>query len=174
MSIDWNKAPEWATHYGEETETHCASWFRVIGGKVCSYAPADEHPLICRTALEGDAYYHQVSDLLAPWTGEGPPPVGAHIEWCGNSGGYWVRAQIIAVDDAQVVIQNDKDQEYRPGLFEVKDCALTTFRPIRTPEQLADAERQEAIQQMREAVGSLNAYPFEELYDAGYRKVVES
>ncbi|MOA09956.1 hypothetical protein D3C78_1298210 [compost metagenome] len=55
----------------------------------------------------------------------------------------------------------------------------STFRPVRTPEQIKAEEREKAIVEMAEtmhaAIGfGVNRADCEALYDAGYRKQVES
>ena len=54
------------------------------------------------------------------------------------------------------------------------DAVCCCFRAdmVRTPEQALAEEREAGITQMREIIGSLNAHPFAELWDAGYRKQV--
>lgn len=42
--IDWSKAPYWATHFGPDTETHVAAWYRVDELGVRGFcADADPH-----------------------------------------------------------------------------------------------------------------------------------
>lgn len=111
-----------------------------------------------------------------PWNGEGLPPVGTvcTIE-CETPHKRWKKH----VGEQVVIIAHSTGYEGNPtAVYKVLDAedseyhALReqAFRPIRTPEQIAAEERDTAVQEMREIAGSKNAWPFEQLYDAGYRK----
>lgn len=47
--IDWGKAPNWATHFGEENERYVAAWYRVDESGVREFASPDlsEHHPCC-------------------------------------------------------------------------------------------------------------------------------
>lgn len=97
---------------------------------------------------------------LTPWTGDGLPPVGVEVEWheCQQTG--WQRVTVLAYhgDEAWIAPAG------KPSIV-VGNPA--NFRPIRTPEQIAEEERNAAIVE----IGRL----FSEggpaaIYFAGYRK----
>ena len=159
MSIDWREAPEgWRL-----VPVHPTQEMRAAAGRAESNHTANR-----KTFFAGDAWVPMVANapkyVADQWQGEGLPPVGQDAEFKGHDG-QWLPGQYIGQFNGQMVVGCHKT-----GV--VGFLSSEEFRPIRTPEQIAADERQEAIQQMREAAGSSNAYPFEQLYDAGYRKVV--
>lgn len=96
------------------------------------------------------------------WNGEGLPPVGtvcerniAHSAWC--------KTKILAVtpEGGNVAYQDMAGQLGWSG------CA-SSFRPIRTPAQLAAEEREEAIKQFMQ-IGDIYWDTASALYDAGAR-----
>jgi hypothetical protein len=166
--IDWKSAPEGATHFGPETDTHCESWYRVEGGKIISFVPTGDYPFVLTKAQAGSGYYHAIDELIEPWTGEGLPPVGTVCERHA-SGDLWERARI-------------KYQQANICVWEVFGLAVErcsdsahqmVFRPIRTPEHIAAAEREETLQEIASTIGRVTFYEdAEALYALGYRKQV--
>ncbi|QXZ11698.1 hypothetical protein KVQ82_16530 [Pseudomonas sp. AO-1] len=104
-----------------------------------------------------------------PWNGEGLPPVGAEIEAMMRRNMHddyaWHRAKVV-----HGALPHSPGEVLVFGLETTSPSWVDEFRPIRTPEQIAAEERDTAVQEMREIAGSKNAWPFEQLYDAGYRK----
>lgn len=107
------------------------------------------------------------------WDGEGFPPAGTTCELRVKNGG-WGNASIKYMSKTQCVwlwINENPDQiEYSREPWKME------FRQIRTPEQIAQQERQAAIEEM-DAVFSSNFEGhrkdgLQALYDAGYRKQV--
>ena len=169
--IDWNTAPEWATHYGPENDSYCESWYRVADGKIVEFAEVGSAIGIRQPANQGECFYHPIEDLIALWTGEGLPPVGTVCEWKGTHGGYWVGCEVVALSQSQFVLRHSDSSKYRPGQFEVfsADPVQIQFRPIRTPEQIAAEKRSKAI---REIQADLDV-PLRiaiRAYEKGYRK----
>ena len=108
------------------------------------------------------------------WNGEGLPPVGTVCEYTSNGGLNWRETSVLFIDEQVVLLSGYT-------LYKLVDPDIA-FRPIRTPEQIAADERSKAIEQMvYGAVGcerdGQNTKAFlicGFLYDAGYRKQVES
>lgn len=106
----------------------------------------------------------------AAWIGEGLPPIGTtcqmtHEAW-GNRG--WEQVKILYIS-AEYAITTDGHSEQHWHIRNV------TFRPIRTPEQIAAEKREAAITELREVISNAakdDAYGWlaAELHDAGYRK----
>lgn len=164
--IDWSKAPQWATHYGPDSDCYCESWYQVIDGKIVAFSEADSAVCVRQQANQGECFYHPIEDLIARWTGEGLPPVGTVCEAWHNG-------------CAQGVVQ----VRYSGGcmvLWNVKlkheQCSASenyTFNPIRTPEQIAAEEREKAIDAIQDDL-SLSPecrYIAKRVYESGYRKV---
>lgn len=113
------------------------------------------------------------------WDGKGLPPVGVECECCYTSPSEYYRVKIIAHDDEKAVFRwidgpmqfklGDGDH-YTLGAF---TNPHPTFRPIRTPEQIAAEEREKAIAAMQRIVSSGDPHygrkVCEALYDAGCR-----
>lgn len=107
----------------------------------------------------------------APWTGEGLPPVGAVCEYYADEDS-WQRCEIVAHKDGQAVVWVSNAHIWA--------SSGASLRPIRTPEQIAAEERQEAIDQMVQFFMNYYGNPkgaeqylliCRSLHDAGYRKV---
>lgn len=107
------------------------------------------------------------------WNGEGLPPVGTVCEY--KRVHEWQKVEVFAVkpnyNGSQTVLVT-----YENGCW--AGCAEpSSFRPVRTPEQIAAEDRDKAIAEMvetaRKATGfGQNRADYAALYDAGYRKQV--
>lgn len=85
------------------------------------------------------------------WDGSGLPPVGVECEFESYQGGYlaWKPCRVIAHDGNAAVI-NYKNNYSAHG--------AESFRPIKTPEQLAAEQRERAIAEMAKVLPSCR-YP---------------
>ncbi len=162
--IDWSKAPE--------------GWKLVpIKPTPQMRSAADAAECIAarkrRQFFAGDSWLPMVRnapEYRAPeWTGEGLPPVGAVCE-CQDESFKWKPGTIVYVGqgDGAMVAVMQADSGILIG-------EKGEFRPLRTPEQIAEEERRAAILDMK---GHLSFSDYREaeqhcaaLYDAGYRKV---
>ena len=102
------------------------------------------------------------------WTGEGLPPVGAHIEWLSTQYG-WLGGRVVGHDGESISVVAHNDG--------YTGCHPHEIRPIRTAEQIAAEDREKAIAEMadtaRHATGfGINLADMAALYDAGYHKQV--
>ena len=134
----------------------------------------------------GEVEYGYVDSLLFElvepakdvWDGKGLPPVGTVCEYRIGTG-TWFKCEIkyilkgIDGDIQEFVIfcpHLGFDQYVHTGDF----TTACTFRPIRTPEQVAAEERENGIKAMAKILGVVACDDFvaaTALYDAGYRKV---
>ncbi|HFL2882351.1 TPA: hypothetical protein ACGWRO_003436 [Pseudomonas aeruginosa] len=174
MSIDWSKAPE-----------GCIGAFaRIIGNQRTAFFVFSKRPsdYMSREGYEGereDGYYHVFSEfwewLDKPWDGQGLPPVGieAEVIWDSTDVAYY-RVKILAHDEDRVVFRwCEGESKGQYGSYAVLNFGiLPTFRPIRTPEQIAAEEREKAVGDMAMSIqGVPYQYPtLYALYDAGYRR----
>lgn len=155
--IDWSNAPEDATHYQAKTHGVFECWLKPGHSVRVSRREQD---------WREDGY---ADDLIAtsaikrPWSGEGLPPVGVDIEVLHELYG-WIGACVVGKDgEAAIVRTNDG----YAGVFRHQ------MRPIRTPEQIAEDEREVAVAEMLGLfvwTDSRDTYLVQRLYDAGYRK----
>ncbi|EXF45224.1 hypothetical protein BAY1663_02303 [Pseudomonas sp. BAY1663] len=179
--VDWSKAPEWATGYGLMSSSFGIEevWFNdeqyrplqsrggygpyPFGGGVGPHM---------HNATKGQISFQQ--HRPAPWMGEGLPPVGVACEVENDIEGGWD-----AVDE---VLAHTEIKGAHVAVFKRDDRVFYspdgTFRPIRTPEQIAAEEREKAVSQM--AVIALagdnqlvTKVYLERLYDAGWRRMDE-
>lgn len=195
MSIDWSKAPSSATHYLPEQKD--------LGWEACWYKKDGDKWLVMNCArLEKRGHMEWVVDvsevdkfvpLLVPrsafsseWNGQGLPPVGLEIEanfpMTDVTGTHYHWRRVI------VAVAGIPGAERECLVYDAentKPAWVDEFRPLRTPEQVAAAERWAAIQQMlafadvKYGAGELMS-PKEyvetavaALYDAGYRRQEE-
>ncbi|MBH3601236.1 hypothetical protein I5L78_23760 [Pseudomonas aeruginosa] len=196
MSIDWNTAPEGATHYApklEENDFWCSVFWRMENG-VGVEAWQIDNKTGELNHLRWPVWHERNTPRLVPrpaasapaapnWDGQGLPPVGIQIEAkfpvtdVTGTHYHWRRV-IVAVAgipraERECLVYDAED---------TKPAWVDEFRPLRTPEQVAAAERWAAIQQMlafadvKYGAGELMS-PKEyvetavaALYDAGYRR----
>lgn len=144
--IDWTKAPEWATHYGPENDCYCEAWYRVVDGKIVTFAEADSANCVPQPANQGECFYHPIENLIAPWAGEGLPPVGTEVEireLC-----WSIRESAREFIGKPVRVAAVFEMESGTSMIAVDgglDLGCEVFRtemafPIRTPEQIAADE----------------------------------
>ncbi|MCG6540216.1 hypothetical protein MCB86_09025 [Pseudomonas sp. KSR10] len=168
-NIDWNEAPEWATGHGLmnggfgieqvwfNAEQYQYQHMRCRGG----YGP---YPFGDGNAAIGEIHFQQ--HRPAPWSGEGLPPVGTVCEAWHNGSAQGV-VEVRYAGDC-MVLWNVK--------LKHEQCSVAenySFRPIRTPEQIAAEEREKAVDAIQDDL-SLSPecrYIAKRVYEAGYRKV---
>lgn len=100
------------------------------------------------------------------WDGEGMPPIGTVCEYyCTNISNEWRKCEIVAHYHEYVVAI---DEGYKEAVLKHPRM----LRPIKTPEQIAREERQQAIDEMLSLLHSYSTFKdaMGVLYDAGYRK----
>ena len=102
--------------------------------------------------------------------GEGVPPVGTECEYLKHAKYItsWIKVKVVFVGENLIVFEHGANgNEFSEQITDV------SFRPIKTPEQIAAEERKQAIDEMLDMIGdysALSEYTMIVLYDAGYRK----
>lgn len=161
IDIDWSNAPKDATHHHAQTQSITEHWHK--------------HGFFCNVGFEKDGWkvdaftrpLSRYTSRVTTWPGEVLPPVGTVCEFATYHGGdpVWKECKIIAHDDGFAVIA------YKGNYSGQSNNHL---RPIRTPEQIAAEDREQAIAEMHRLIedsgehGVLNCLGV--LYDARYRK----
>lgn len=183
MSIDWNTAPEGATHYApklEENDFWCSVFWRMENGVGVEAWSIDNrtgelHHFNRPTWIETTAKRlvprpAACAHASTTWDGQGLPPPGTEIEYRQN-GGTWLAGTYIGEFRGKLVAGC-----HVTGMVGV--VALEEIRPLRTPEQIAAEERAKAIDAMLDldpphenGLGLTSRRQFcEILFDAGYRR----
>lgn len=167
--IDFAKGPEGATHYCNDTWYQCnVSHWRywsptTLAWQVTPYASPENFSW----------WSASVSRQDQEWNGSGLPPVGTVCEFMKHNSppapeGKWLIGEILYLSRFTVIISGDMCEH----VHHPRNCS---FRPIRTPAQLAAEEREKAIEFMMQMTSSLGHSDvskkilFGELYDKGLR-----
>ncbi|HHG5097088.1 TPA: hypothetical protein ACPWJD_005678 [Pseudomonas aeruginosa] len=171
MSIDWNTAPEGATHWEPTGPEFHEGWMKEEGEKWFWWSEVTKKwvetfsvPVKRKATFEARPQ--------ETWDGQGLPPVGTVCEVKHRDIG-WVRCEIVAHKSFSCgglthaiawIDENTLDQSQ--GL---------RFRQLRTPEQIAAEEREKAVGDMAMSIqGVPYQYPtLYALFDAGYRRQEE-
>lgn len=166
MKIDLSKKPEGATHINP----HSGLWVKCFGGNSGSYQFFKDGEWEMGFGCMSNSYLEIAQP--EPWNGEGLPPVGTVCELHRDT--YfeieWQAVALLGIGQTKAFFRDKEGHEWSRPLSEL------SFRPIRTPEQIAAEERETAILAMRADIGWIAPYlgpcPVALLYDAGYRKQV--
>ncbi|MCV4004494.1 hypothetical protein OHU78_07365 [Pseudomonas aeruginosa] len=178
MSIDWNTAPEGATHWEPRGTVFGEGWMKKAGNEWSYWLEGSEVWAgvwaDCFVSAEREATFE--ARPQEAWEGQGLPPVGTLCEWHGpNSDGPdgWVytESNVVAYTDDGLFICMQKPGCW-PVVQRIDNCE---FRPLRTPEQIAAEEREKAVGDMAMSIqGVPYQYPtLYALFDAGYRRQEE-
>lgn len=180
MSIDWNTAPEGATHWEPRGIVFGEGWMKKVGNEWSYWLEGSEVWAgvwaDCFVSAEREATFE--ARPQEAWDGQGLPPVGieAEVIWDGADIAYF-RAKILAHDEGRVVFRwCEGESKGQYGSYAVLNFGiLPTFRPLRTPEQIAAEEREKAVGDMAMSIqGVPYQYPtLYALFDAGYRRQEE-
>ena len=162
--IDWSKAPEGATHCWAQAQ----DFFKLDNGNWMVWYG---HGMRWAKSTIAERWGGLVERPTTPsWSGEGLPPVGVVCEYrCVND--KWRQVKVIAH-----MIEMQKDNPC--AVSQLGDTGplciggASSFRKIRTPEQIAADEREAAILDMERICrsGDFGSGGLAALYDAGYRK----
>lgn len=172
MEIDWSKAPEGATgamvaHFDGGTTRR---------GDV-EFIPNDEP---CRSIYkEGpDAWVYHPAPAAPDWAGEGLPPAGTVCEVLNNmlDRPEWERCTILFMGKFKAIYESESCHE---RVADVSESWMISFRPLRTPEQIAAEEREKEVDQMVEDSSTGLLFTAKKicrshavaLHNAGYRKI---
>lgn len=175
MNIDWNKAPEDATHF--DASNFRINSFMKFDGNQWFYWPVDtSDPTWCQW---GNNIAQIIKGMIERpkkqevWGGVGLPPIGmASCEYLGaHKYDEWTVVNIFAHYGHTVFV------DFGDGWRAEKDSSR--FRPIKTAEQLAEEEKVAAIAEMQAVVMAASGCTVATiseclatvaLYEAGYRK----
>lgn len=176
MKIDWNIAPD-ATHYDKRKGCVPAFMRKAADGSGWEFRQTSGRWMYYSTLTD-----EQVAKLKvrpAPWNGEGRPPVRTVCEHRTGPGMSWSSATVLAYGEKKVFYRDRDGHEWSRPYDEIE------FRPIRTPEQIAMADRANRIQEALVEVKGCRSFPgdivrgnitrsvVEAMIDAGYRKQVK-
>ena len=170
MNIDWSKAPEGATHYAEVASGR-ACWYMVKSESEYAYAYQYEDFSCGRWTNGGRVPRHQPlierPKKQEVWNGEGLPPVGAKCEVDHGGRVFWDIVTIIAHHGKKAIYEDPHGHhQYLWGL-------AGDFRPIKTAEQLAEEEREDAANKMFQRFGGIGGLTKKQciwVVSEGYRK----
>lgn len=173
MDINWDEAPEGATHYCIGS-THDTVW-RDLSGVDAKYWSKgrwhDHHGVSSEFCLKHGVFEER--PVQEGWNGKGLPPVGTVCE-CQNDELKWLEGIIVHVGihgSTKLAVMQTKE--------EILYGEVGEFRPIKTKEQLAAEEREKAIEEMVQFFMNYYGNPkgaeqylliCRSLHDAGYRK----
>lgn len=160
-SIDWNEAPDGATHYNaacgcpwlKETP---ASYFH--NGDWIEYTPKQPNKIV--------KHFNNAVKRPQEWDGKGMPPIGTVCEYFWQEGREWRKCEVVAYYHSNVVAVDKSD-------YDAVLMHPTTFRPFKTHEQIAAEQRLHAIDEMVDlGIGYSSVFrdAMCKIYDAGYRK----
>jgi hypothetical protein len=183
MNIDWNDAPEGATHFspGNKDRSKYQAWWKPIAPGSSKYQCWAVGTSFGCGGWQPGPFGLPENAVKREWTGEGLPPVGTVCEylWQWSDKIVYVRVKVLSHDEERAqfrVIQGG-------GIGSLRECnqrledGLPMFRPIRTPEQIAAEERLKAIDEMAAVYKSNYEGHVKDgcqaLYDAGYRLQVK-
>lgn len=185
IKIDWSKAPDWADGHG----------LIAFQGFTEVWINADQYSVVGRDGGpypwgggKGDTRHNHTRgnvEYITPrperWDGTGLPPVGVVCErrFHDKEGSSWQRVTITAHGHKKIMCLEETGDEWAHFGLEV------SFRPVRTPEQIAEEERLAGLNEM---VGHIKDHPLgthgvshlqelmihedvaRDLWAAGYRK----
>ncbi|HFH3959934.1 hypothetical protein [Pseudomonas aeruginosa] len=167
MSIDWNTAPEGATHWEPAGLEFHEGWMKKEGNGWFFWVLGAEWKYGGDVSAEREATFE--ARPQEAWDGQGLPPVGVRVS---------------VFDDGDLVYGHGESGEV---IAHVEDCAVIrmsyglgcfTAKNLRTPEQIAAEERRKSILHLANLLidsrGQCNEYSqAEAIFDAGYRRQEE-
>ncbi|MBN0514029.1 hypothetical protein JTM39_20755 [Pseudomonas aeruginosa] len=165
MSIDWNTAPEGATHWEPTGPDFYEGWMKKEGTDWFYWSESGHKwingILTCNVSADREATFE--ARPQEAWDGHGLPPTGLLVEWKAGLDHEWRRVTVLAYANGDAWLQPEDGDSFIVG-------NPANFRRIRTPEQIAAEEREKAIEEMCFAEETLTVKQAKALYDAGYRR----
>lgn len=177
--------PDGATHKlrGEFYKEDIDSWHRFFEGKWLTVDQRSWDFVTRHAAPITDKMRQAIA--AQSWDGQGMPPVGTVCEMTFDDGayrwGYWLKTKVLCYGDTMVFVSQETDKkpdEWLEGSIKITGMK---FRPIRTPEQIAAAERAKAIEHLAYEIAGYNGFDdprdvdirlAEHLHDQNFRKQV--
>lgn len=169
MSIDWNTAPEGATHWEPAGPEFHEGWMKKEGNGWFFWGLGAEWKYGGDVSAEREATFE--ARPQDAWDGQGLPPVGAKCLTDRND--FLREVTILCHGKTRTFVFDHVSQE--EICLVLKD---RVFLPIRTPEQIAAEERRKSILHLANLLidsrGQCNEYSqAEAIFDAGYRRQEE-
>ncbi|MDU8420261.1 hypothetical protein RYA60_18550 [Pseudomonas syringae] len=171
MTIDWSKAPNWATGQGKVDDDGLTVW---VGEECYSYTTKPDDTFYWASSKANLAYRHRselrcLIERPASWNGEGLPPVGAIVERAFSHSTWKLTTICGHSTDGAYAAFYDGD-----GLMGWADkCKL---RPIRTAEQIAEDQKKQEVQELMIILGSVESAAYKDIataiQQANFRKQV--
>jgi len=153
--IDWNEAPEGATHY----HTNLENWYMLKNGAWFFWGLSSGSKGWVPSATSFLDFDLMVSKGMIVWSGDDFPPSGTKVWFTPYLEDKAVFIVVGPYKDKVVIVRDDKHQE----VYMAKAEALTPYD--------AEAERQKAISEIIEAAEQrIDEHAAGLLYDAGYQK----
>lgn len=145
--INWSKAPEWANAViaSQDGQAFYVSQFGGISARQrVGYSQVDDN---ASADMITPHDWTLVETRHPAWTGEGLPPAGTVCEVKGAIGHYleWKKVEVFAVRGRTVFFDHENGWAQTDS---------HEFRPIRTPEQVAEDELNQAALAMYEELES--------------------
>lgn len=171
MNIDWSKAPEDATHYSPGGDVYSASWIKWVNGELHGLLKSNDTSWVRLPYQEKDldqiSLHIERPNKQDSWDGEGLPPAGAKCEVDHGGRVFWDIVTIIAHHGEKAIYEDPHGHhQYLWGL-------TGDFRPIKTAEQLAEEEREDAANKMFQRFGGIGGLTKKQciwVVSEGYRK----
>lgn len=173
MNIDWSKAPEDATY--------CLSgrdFFKLDGdGRVILFINGYTHNTLNHIGDFLSSSIVERPKKQDAWDGEGLPPVGTVCEVLWNESRVeYLRTKVFGVNEHGQPIhrfdEGPKKYQYQADVLRTAS-GTQVFRPIRTAEQLAEEEREDAANKMFQRFGGIGGLTKKQciwVISEGYRK----
>lgn len=159
--VDWDIAPEGATHYNAACSF---PWLKDV--PVSFYNGNDWIEYKSDDSLWGDHFFNALK-RPQEWDGSGIPPVGVVCEYLKHAKyrTTWIKVKVVFIGGNLIVFEHGANgNEFSEQITEV------SFRLIKTPEQIAAEDRLLAIDEMCNVIRESDLKTVTALYDAGYRK----
>lgn len=176
VSVNWELAPKGTTHYMPENDDFYGSWVKKVGSFYFEIWYNGQWTTDSALDIYQDTFIIKpAEDRKVVWDGNGLPPVGTVCEIKHASLG-WTQCEIVAHKT------NDGGTKYAIAWIDSNTLDQSQglrFRPIRTPEQIAEEERKAAYKGMlHDLAAVLGISNIDErecdvlhiLVEAGYRK----
>lgn len=160
--IEWEKAPEGATHAGLETGRYFAGFYKVSNNKVTHFCINGDRGW--RVAITNVPPVSELIERSPTWNGSGLPPVGTVCEWHPNQD-VWVQVEILGHNGEETWFRRDGHESSETCL------RMAFFRNVRTLEQIATEQRDAAAHAMSSVTAGAKDWmeAFRMLHDAGLR-----
>lgn len=157
MDIDWRAAPDWVKGHGLISQGGPIKevWYSDVAYMILG----DSRSYPFGGGVGATQHNHTLSQIQfkrprpAPWTGEGLPPAGTVCEVSSHQGA-WAKAEIRYIGKRFCVYQYVLQEGYSADQLNEVSLYLTVmrFRPIRTPEQIAEEEREQAAIELHQTI----------------------